>query len=85
LNKQEEYSEMMETEKNKYLFDEYIHGDDPEKRARAENWRVAIGLQAVDRLTVSDYLIQLARRNIEGELSIDEVRELIDVHYKKKK
>ncbi len=30
---------MMETEKNKYLFDEYIHGDDPEKRARAENWR----------------------------------------------
>ena len=76
---------MMETEINKYLFDEYIHDDDPEKRARAENWRVAIGLQAVDRLTVSDYLVQLARRNIEGEMSIDEVRKLIDAHYKKKK
>ena len=50
-------------------FDEYIRQGDPQKKERAEAWRVAIGLQAVDGLKVSDYLLELARRNIEGEIS----------------
>ena len=46
--------------------DEYIRQGEPQKKERAEAWRVAIGLQAVDGLKVSDYLLELARRNIEG-------------------
>ena len=54
-------------------FDEYIRQGEPQKKERAEAWRVAIGLQAVDGLKVSDYLLELARRNIEGEISMEEV------------
>ena len=68
----------------KRLFDEYLHSIDPEVRKRAENWGVGIGLQDVDHLTVSPYLIELAKRNIEGEITIDEVRELIADYYRKK-
>ena len=69
----------------KYLFDEYLHHDDPQKRERAEEWRVAIGLQAVDGLRVSDYLLELARKNIEGELTMEEVDELLDKYYDEKR
>ncbi len=73
-------------EEQLYLnFDEYIKASEPHKRERAEAWRVAIGLQAVDGLQVSDYLIELAKKNIEGELTIDEVRELIKKHYEEKR
>ena len=68
----------------KRLFDEYLHNSDPEVRKRAENWSVGIGLQDVDHLTVSPYLIELAKRNIEGEITIDEVRELIADYYRKR-
>ena len=46
-------------------FDEYIRQAEPQKKEKADAWRVAIGLQAVDGLKVSDYLLELARRNIE--------------------
>ena len=65
-------------------FEEYINCGDSEKKERAINWRAAIGLQAVDGLRVSDYLIEIARRNIEGEITIDEVQKLIRDHYQKK-
>ena len=59
-------------------FDEYIRQGEPQKKEMAEAWRVAIGLQAVDGLKVSDYLLELARRNIEGEISMEEVDKLLD-------
>ncbi len=65
-------------------FDEYIRQGDPQKIERAESWRVAIGLQAVDGLKVSDYLLELARRNIEGEITMEEVDKLLDEYYEKK-
>ena len=68
--------------KNGYLdFDEYIRQGEPQQKERAEAWRVAIGLQAVDGLKTSEYLHETARRNIEGEISIDEARELIKTFY----
>ena len=71
--------------KDGYLdFDEYIRQGEPAQRERAEAWSVAIGLQAVDGLQVSDYLIELARRNIEGEITIDEVIELLNERDAKK-
>ena len=65
-------------------FDEYIRQGEPQKRERAEAWRVAIGLQAVDGLKTSEYLQETARRNIEGEITIDEARELVKQYYIKK-
>ena len=69
-------------DKELYLnFDGYIRQGDPQKKERAEAWRVAIGLQAVDGLKVSDYLLELARRNIDGEISMEEVDKLLDEYY----
>ncbi len=71
--------------KDSYIdFDEYIRQGEPAQRGRAEAWSVAIGLQAVDGLQVSDYLLELARRNIEGEITIDEVIELLNERDAKK-
>ncbi|KAA6324067.1 hypothetical protein EZS27_026559 [termite gut metagenome] len=66
-------------------FNEYTQHPDPEKRERASNWRMAIGLQAVDGLKTSDFLIETARRHIEGEITMDEVQELIKKYYQAKK
>ena len=72
-------------DKELYLnFDEYIRQGEPQKKERAESWRVAIGLQAVDGLKVSDYLLELARRNIEGEITMEEVDKLLDEYYEEK-
>lgn len=71
--------------KDGYLdFDEYIRQGEPAQRERAEAWSVAIGLQAVDGLKTSEYLQDTARRNIEGEITIDEARELVKQYYIKK-
>ncbi len=72
-------------EKELYInFDEYIRQGEPQQKERAEAWRVAIGLQAVDGLKTSEYLQDTARRNIEGEITIDEARELVKQYYVKK-
>ena len=69
-------------EKELYInFDEYIRQGEPAQRERAEAWRVAIGLQAVDGLKTSEYLQETARKNIEGEITIDEARELVKQYY----
>ena len=65
-------------------FDEYIRQGEPGKREAAYAWSTAIGLQAVDGLRTSEYLNELARRNIEGEISIDEVGRLLDSYYESK-
>lgn len=73
------------TQKQQYPdFDEYIRQGEPSKREAAYAWSTAIGLQAVDGLTTSAYLNELARRNIEGEITIDEVGRLLDNYYESK-
>ena len=76
---------MKKDQKELYInFDEYIRQGEPAQRERAEAWRVAIGLQAVDGLKTSDYLQETARQNIEGKITIDEARELVKQYYVKK-
>ncbi len=58
-------------------FDEYIRQGEPQKREKGYAWQTAIGLQAVDGLKPSDYLIETARKDIEGEITIDEAEQLI--------
>ena len=64
-------------------FEEYKKQGEPEKSQKAENWGVAIGLQQVDNLTPSKYLIEVAKNNIEGKISIDEAGEQVSQYYKK--
>lgn len=63
-------------------FDKYIIHGDGSRKQRAENWKVAIGLQDVDGLKTSEYLLQTAARHIEGDISIDEVQNLLHSYYK---
>ena len=65
-------------------FDEYLRQGEPSQKEKAENWKTAIGLQAVDGLQPSAYLIDVAKRNIEGEITLDETRKLIDSYYQSK-
>ena len=65
-------------------FDEYLRQGEPSQKESAENWKTAIGLQAVDGLQPSAYLIDVAKRNIEGEITLDETRKLIDAYYQSK-
>ena len=46
-------------------FEEYKKQGEPEQSKKAENWGIAIGLQKVDNLTPSKYLIKVAKENIE--------------------
>ena len=61
--------------------DKYLHQEEPDKFNRGIAWATAIGLQDVDGLTTSKYLRETALRNIEGEISIDEVQKLITTYY----
>ncbi len=65
-------------------FDEYIVHGEPGQREKADAWQTAIGLQDVDGLKVSPYLVETARRHIEGDVSIDEARALIKQYYQTK-
>ena len=67
------------------VFEEYILQGEPDQRQRAENWKIAIGLQAVDGLRTSDYLLQLARQHIEGKITMNDVKRLLNDHYKSSK
>ena len=65
-------------------FEEYIRQSEPHKREKGYAWQTAIGLQAVDGLKPSEYLKEKARQHIEGDITSDEVKQLVDSYYKSK-
>lgn len=69
---------------NQINFDEYIREGKPQKREKGYAWQTAIGLQAVDGLKPSDYLIEVARKDIQEEISIDEAKQLMRSYYQSK-
>ena len=73
-------------EKNPYEldFEKYIRNTEPAKKDKIYAWTTAIGLQQVDGLTPSKYLFDTAKRNIEGEITFDEAKSLIDTYYESK-
>jgi len=62
-------------------FDEYLRQGEPNKAEKAIVWKTAIGLQQVDGLKPSEYLIEIAKQNIEGDITIDEVKKRIECYY----
>ena len=68
-------------DKTKDPFEDYLKESEPSKRERGYAWQTAIGLQAVDGLETSEYLLETAK-NIEGDISIADAQKLIDAYYK---
>lgn len=62
-------------------FKEYIRETEPDKRDKGYAWYTAIGLQAVDGLQTSEYLLHTAVRNIEGEITFEEANALLQAYY----
>ena len=71
-------------EKTRFDFDEYIRQSEPSKQQKGYVWQAAIGLQDVDGLKPSDYLIATAKKNIDGDITFEEANELIHSYYKSK-
>lgn len=63
------------------LFEEYKNHIYPIVRERTNNWAIAIGIQCVDGHNVSDFLIQVARQEIEGKIKMYKAQAMIDEYY----
>lgn len=60
---------------------EYICLGEPKLEEKTVAWQTAIGLQAVDGLSTSDYLLETAKENIEGKITISEANAKISSYY----
>lgn len=60
----------------------YIKQGEPNEVEKTKNWETAIGLQDVDGLKPSKYLIETAKEHIEGNIDIKEVENRINQYYK---
>ena len=67
-----------------FELEEYIRQGEPGKTEKSDAWRTAIGLQAVDGLTTSEYLLDTAKEHIEGNISIDEAQKRIQSYYEQR-
>lgn len=65
-------------------FKEYLRESEPDKAGKGYAWSTAIGLQAVDGLKTSKYLIDTAIQNIEGKITMKEAQDLIDSYYEER-
>ena len=72
---------MLEDKKWQFELEEYIRQGEPEKIEKSKAWQTAIGLQAVDGLNTSSYLLDTAKEHIEGTISIDEAQKRIQSYY----
>lgn len=75
---------MSDVSSNSTDFSEYYEAVEPGKRERAYAWATAIGLQDVDHLQTSEYLLKTAKRHIEGEITQEDARKLVDEYYETK-
>lgn len=75
----------MSADKNwQFELEEYIKQGEPGQIEKSEAWQTAIGLQAVDGLQTSAYLLDTAKDHIEGKISIDEAQKRIQSYYEKR-
>lgn len=75
----------MSAEKNwQFELEEYIKQSEPDQIEKSEAWQAAIGLQAVDGLKTSAYLLDTAKEHIEGKVSIDEAQKRIQSYYEQR-
>lgn len=75
---------MSEEKKWQFELAEYIKQGEPGQVEKSEAWRTAIGLQDVDGLKTSEYLLDTAKEHIEGKISIDEAQKRIQGYYEQR-
>lgn len=75
---------MMPYEDRYREFEQYLASGEPGVEERARNWSMAIGLQDVDRLKPSEFLLKQAKANIEGKISSEEVGKRLEEYYSQK-
>ncbi len=77
------FNKSMNSEKKNILneYEQYLRQGEPSKRKKALTWATSIGLQQVDGLQTSEYLRDVARRNIEDEITTAEGQQLIASYY----
>ena len=67
-----------------FELEEYVKQGEPERAEKSEAWQTAIGLQAVDGLNTSEYLLDTAKDHIEGKITIDEAQKRIYSYYEQR-
>ncbi len=75
---------MSEDKRWQFELEEYIRQGEPEQIEKSEAWKTAIGLQAVDGLKTSEYLLDTAKQHIEGKIGIDEAQKRIESYYEER-
>ena len=75
---------MSEDMRWQFELEEYIRQGEPEQAEKSEAWQIAIGLQQVDGLRTSAYLMDTAKEHIEGRISIDEAQKRIQSYYEER-
>ena len=67
-----------------FELEEYIRQGEPDRAEKSGAWQTAIGLQAVDGLNTSAYLLDTAKDHIEGKITIDEAQKRIHSYYEQR-
>ena len=67
-----------------FELEEYIRQGEPDRAEKSGAWQTAIGLQAVDGLNTSTYLLDTAKDHIEGKITIDEAQKRIHSYYEQR-
>lgn len=75
---------MSEEKRWQFELEEYIRQGEPERTEKSEAWQIAIGLQQVDGLNTSKYLLDTAKEHIEGRISIEEAQNRIQSYYEER-
>lgn len=75
---------MPETNNWKFELEQYIRQSEPTKAEKSKAWETAIGLQDVDGLKTSEYLLETAKEHIEGRIDIDAAQKRIQSYYEER-
>ena len=67
-----------------YDLDEYIRQGEPDRSEKSAAWQTAIGLQDVDGLQTSEYLLETAKEHIEGKIDISTAQKRIYSYYEQR-
>ncbi|MBP3625659.1 MAG: cell filamentation protein Fic, partial [Peptococcaceae bacterium] len=75
---------MLEKTRWQFELEEYIRQGEPDQAEKSEAWQIAIGLQQVDGLYTSAYLLDTAKEHIEGKITITEAQQRIHNYYEQR-
>ena len=84
MRKEKGSTGMSQNQKWQFELEEYIRQGEPKQKEKTEAWQTAIGLQAVDGLQTSEYLLSTAKEHIEGKIDIDEAQKRIQTYYEER-